>query len=106
MASFVATVTSAWAELGGQLVEHGFRSATRSDAGAGKSVIEVEGPGSTALIEAWEHAHCLDTTVLYMPSRESAVLSAGPCPSHAAVHERLLALCAVLLKRAGESSAA
>jgi hypothetical protein len=106
MASFVATVASVWAEVGAELVEHGFRSSARLEAGAGKAVFEVEGPGSTAVIEAWEHAHCLDTTVLYMPSHESAVLSAGPCPSHASVHERLLALRAVLLKRAGEFSAA
>jgi hypothetical protein len=103
---FATTVTEAWAEVSAQLVEQGFRSGARSDATRGKAVIEVEGPGSTAIIEAWEHAQCLDTTVLYLPSGESVALSAGPCHSYAELQARLLALRTVLLKRAGEHSAA
>jgi hypothetical protein len=103
---FITTVTEAWADVSAQLAEQGFRSGARSDATLGKAVIEVEGPGSTALIEAWEHPQCLDTTVLYLPSGESAALSAGPCQSHAELQARLVALRTVLLNRAGEHSAA
>lgn len=106
MSTFVAKVAVAWAEVGAQLVERGFRSNARSDTSLGKAVVEVEGPGSTALIEVWENAQCLDTTVLYLSSGESAVLSSGPCLSHAELYARLWALRTVLLKRAGEQSAA
>jgi cyanophycin synthetase len=101
MSSFVATVISTWAEVGARLPEYGFRSSARSDTSLGKAVIEVEGPGSTALIEIWEHAQCLDATALDLASGGSTVLGAGPCHSYAEAHARLLALRTNLLKHAG-----
>jgi hypothetical protein len=68
--------------------------------------MEVEGVGIAALVEVWEHARCLDITVLHLPSGKSSALAAGPCPSEAEVLPRLVALRTALLNHAGEQSAA
>lgn len=93
---FLAPVSNKWAAAASVLAAPTFRSQLRVDAEIGKLVIEVETTKHLALVEAWEHASCLDVTIMDARSRSSTVLAAGPCDSDAQVSERLSALCAAL----------
>ena len=61
-----------------------------------KLVIEIEGAGHVATIEAWEHASCLDITVLELASKASTILSAGECRSLDDMKERFAQLLLVI----------
>ena len=43
----------------------------------------------TRLVELWEHARCLDTTLLVNGEQQARILSAGPCADETALLSRL-----------------
>jgi hypothetical protein len=93
---FLASVSNKWMAAASALPAQTFRSQLRVDAEIGKLVIEIETPNHVALVEAWEHASCLDVTIVDARSLASTSLAAGPCSNEAQVNERLAALCATL----------
>ena len=95
---FLSAVGNRWSEVALVLAERGARSELRSSGELGKMVIDIECPTHVALVEAWEHAQCLDVTVLHLASGESTILSAGPCSSEKEIDIRFLALRTALLK--------
>jgi hypothetical protein len=99
MGSFIATVIEVWVDIDAELRERGFISKSHQSADGEKAGIEIEGPDRVALVEVWERAQCLDTTVLYVPSRKSVVLAAGTCESQAEAFSRLETLKAKLIER-------
>ena len=93
---FLAFVAAEWAAIGPALAAQNFVFQIHISAGLRKLAIEIETPTHVALVEAWEHANCLDATVMDARSLASTMLAAGPCTSEAQVSERLAALCARL----------
>jgi hypothetical protein len=68
--------------------------------------IELKCAGLLGLVQAWEHAECLDFTYMLLPSKASGILFAGPCKSHAEAAERLRQACAFVQQhRDGERDA-
>ena len=54
-----------------------------------KAAIEIQLPECTALIELWEHARCIDTTIHMNGKQQGIVLAAGPCANEQLVRERI-----------------
>lgn len=100
MTSFVSAVVQEWEKIAVPLVERRFKFSTNHSAELGKAVIEIEGPDRVALVEVWEHANCLDTTVHHTSSQQGAILAAGPCQSQDEAFARLVALRGALLRPA------
>lgn len=106
MTSFVSAVVQEWAKLAAPLVERGFKFSTNQSAELGKAVIELKGSDRVALVEVWEHAHCLDTTVHHTSSQHGSILAAGPCQTLDEAVARLVALQVALLAPANGYGAA
>jgi hypothetical protein len=99
--TFVRSVLEAWEPASVELAARGFRSESKVDECSGTGAVEIQGNGVYALIQVWEHAHCLDATVLYGASGRSQVLAAGPCRSTDEAQERISKLRAGLLEKGG-----
>jgi len=97
MQSFVASVIEAWAQLAPPLLVRGFTCNTKQRTDLGKAVIQLVGPGATALIEIWEQGRSLDTTLHPVSSPRGTILAGGSCQSHAEAIGRLAALRDALL---------
>lgn len=95
--AFLDNVARRWNEVVSSLSAGGVRSQAHRSSEFEKMVIEVESSTQAATIEAWEHAHCLDVTVLHLKSGVSTILSSGPCADASDLDSRLLSLCDVLL---------
>jgi len=95
--SFVESVLCAWLELAPELLPLVIAMNIKRLPDGSKATIEVETSRYVALIEVWEHAACLDTTVLRIDTKEDKALAAGSCNGQQEVLERLRALRDVLL---------
>ena len=97
--TFVENTISTWLNL--QLaLSHLLISSTVSRLpDGGKAVIEIETSSHLALVEIWEHALCLDTTIHATNEEQGSVLASGPCKGLGEVAERLNALQAALLPK-------
>jgi hypothetical protein len=96
--SFLDFVSSTWQEHERELFDAGFRSQLKQSEERKTLGIEVEGPRQLASVQAWEYANCLDVVVMELPTKNSRILSAGPCSSFADAQSRLAALRAILLE--------
>ena len=88
--SFIEGAVETWLRIAGtRLVQSS--NVVRSSDGQ-KGVIEIQLPEHSALVELWEHAHCLDMTLLVNGEQQARVLCAGPCANETALLLRLQAL--------------
>jgi hypothetical protein len=94
--TFVQKVLRAWAGLAAELSPLGIASNVSALPNGSKGVVEIQSQEHLALIEVWEHAHCLDTTLHQERAATGTILAAGPCTSWHEAEERLQALRAAL----------
>ena len=95
--SFVETVVKTWLALQQGLSPVLVASQVRRLPDGSKLVIELETQKHLALIEAWQHAECLDTTIHRIGVQQGTTLAAGPCVGAKELDARLLALRDALL---------
>ena len=55
----------------------------------GKLGVELKSRDLLGLLQAWEHAHCLDFDYMKLPSGEAGTLFAGSCANSAEMAQRL-----------------
>jgi hypothetical protein len=94
--TFVEHVIATWHVLEAEAPRLGTTSAVKRSSDGTKGVIEIRTPGSLATVEVWEHANCLDTTILREGEGMGVILAAGPCVNRAESTERLRTLRKVL----------
>ena len=85
--SFIEGAVETWLRIAGARLAQASTVARSSD--GQKGVIEIRLPEFTALVEFWEHARCLDTTLLVNGEQQARILSAGPCADAHALLSRL-----------------
>jgi hypothetical protein len=100
--TFVEQIISAWQLLEAESPDPRITSSVKRLPDGSKSAIEIHAPSQLAVVEVWEHANCLDTTILREGEQSGVTLSAGPCANRAEGIERLRFLRATLT---GNSSA-
>ena len=91
--SFVETVVEKWLALEPALANVLISSDVLRLPDGSKIVIELQTTSNLALIEAWEFATCLDTTIHRLDAAQGTILAAGSCLSSDETEERLVALC-------------
>ena len=89
MGPFLCFVTERCDQMHHELARTGCQVDRRVALDSRKLGVEVQSSAHLALVEAWEHARCLDVTVMERTSGESRILSAGPCATNAEVESRL-----------------
>ena len=94
--SFVETVIEMWLASEPALSHVLISSNVRRLPDGSKIAIELQTTNHLALIEAWEYATCLDTTIHRLDAAQGTILAAGSCASSDAAEERLVALCKAL----------
>jgi hypothetical protein len=77
--SFLDLVAASWRELALSLRNSGISSDERRSNQIEKLGIEINSPTHVAILEPWEHANCLDATIMERATGESEILFAGPC---------------------------
>jgi len=82
--TFLQAIEQSWSKTG-----DAYHSKMRRLNDRSKIVLEVVTPEHLVLIEGWEHASCLDITVMDIHSRTSSILSAGPCATRDEIGVRL-----------------
>lgn len=87
--AFLASVVEAWAPYGAQLELANVEIDLRIDEEHAKLGVELKSDGMLGILQAWEHAHCLDFDYMKLPSQEAQILFAGPCDSPAEMAQRL-----------------
>ena len=85
--SFIEGAVETWLRIAGTRLVQASKIARSSD--GQKGAIEIQLPEHTALVELWEHARCLDTTLLVNGQQQARILSAGPCLDEGALLSRL-----------------
>jgi hypothetical protein len=100
--TFIEHVIASWHGLAAEARNFEIFSAEKHLSDGSKGVIEVRALGHLATVEAWEHANCLDTTILREGEQTGTILAAGPCANQVESLERLRALQKALL---GDSDA-
>lgn len=86
---FLASVLAAWHPYQARLSRLNIQCTAHLNEERGTLGIEVEGPSAVGLIQAWEHASCLDFTYTRIPSLDSVLLFAGPCDTPNEPEDRL-----------------
>ena len=94
--TFVEHVIAAWYTLEAESPHLGITSAVKRLPDGSKGAIEIESPTHLALIEVWEHANCLDTTILRAGEQRGVILAAGSCITRIESIERLRSFRAAL----------
>ena len=82
--TFLQAVEQSWSEIGDSYQSSVCRLDDRS-----KVVLEVIAPEHLALVEGWEHASCLDISVMDIQARTLSIISAGPCATRDEIGVRL-----------------
>jgi hypothetical protein len=100
MGPFLSFIAQLCDELHHELAESGAQASRRVAADSKKMGVEVHSASHIALVEVWEHGHCLDITVMDRASGKSLALSAGPCATDAEALSRLQALSTLIRARA------
>ncbi len=85
--SFIEGAVEIWMRIAGTRLVQASKVVRSSD--GQKGAIEIQLPEHTALVELWEHGHCLDTTLLFNGQQHARILSAGPCLDEIALLSRL-----------------
>jgi len=85
--SFIEGAVRTWLRIAGDRLVQASTVVRSSD--GQKAAIEIQLPECTALVELWEHACCLDTTLLFHGEQQGKILSAGPCADENALLLRL-----------------
>ena len=96
--NFLDSVVQQWEKLRSRLGGEIVRSEVKWVPDRTKMAIEIKTHNYLALIEAWEHAHCLDITVLPIARGEGRVLCAGECVASTELEQRLALLRNALLQ--------
>ena len=94
--TFVEYVIASWHVLEAEVPRLRATSTIKRSSDGTKSVIEIYAPSSLATVEVWEHANCLDTTILREGEAMGVILAAGPCVNRTESVERLRTLRKVL----------
>jgi hypothetical protein len=98
--TFVESVVHTWLELQPSLAGVLIASKVKRFPDGSKIAIEIQTQDRLALVEAWEHAMCLDTTIHQGGADSGTILAAGACEQRSEIKVRLLGLSnALLLKR-------
>ena len=95
---FIQRTIDAWQTLVADAPALAASSTVRRSADETKAVVEIETPSHTALIELWEHASCLDTTILKSGEERGVILAAGLCTSESEAIARLVQLKRMLIE--------
>jgi hypothetical protein len=90
--TFVEHVIASWHALAAEARNFEIVSAAKRLSDGSKGVIEIRALGHLATVEVWEHANCLDTTILRAGETTGVILAAGPCANQIESLERLRAL--------------
>jgi hypothetical protein len=94
--TFLDLVSASWRELALSLKASGIRSNEHRSNQIEKRGIQIESLTHIALLEAWEHANCLDATIIERTTGASEILFAGPCGAREEIEPRLRKLCDTL----------
>jgi hypothetical protein len=90
--TFVEHVIASWHALAAEARNFEIVSAAKRLPDGSKGVIEIRALGHIATVEVWEHANCLDTTILRAGEQTGVILAAGTCANQLESLERLRAL--------------
>ena len=90
--TFIEHIIAAWHTIEVEDPHLGITSVVKRLPDGSKGAIEIHSPTHLALIEVWEHANCLDTTILRAGEQKGVILAAGSCISRIESIERLRSL--------------
>ena len=97
--AFVESVLHTWLELRPSLSGVLITSDLKRSSDGSKLGIEIQTQNHLALVEAWEHATCLDITLHQAGAESGTILVAGACAERSEIKARLLRLCNALLPK-------
>ena len=90
--AFLARLINVWEMYRTPLAQLGVENALKGDDGRGTLAIELSSPSMLGVLQAWEHASCLDFTYMLLPDGEGVILFAGPCVNPDDLETRLRSL--------------
>jgi hypothetical protein len=87
--AFLASVVEAWAPYAAQLESANVEVDLKIDEEHAKLGVGLRSDRLLGVLQAWEHAHCLDFDYMKLPSGEARMLFAGECESSVEMAQRL-----------------
>jgi hypothetical protein len=87
--SFVDFVLREWDQVASTIHSSSMNQNIKRDLEHDTAGIEIESRDFLVVVQIWEHAECLDVTVMEKNSGTSKMLSAGPCDRREEARRRL-----------------
>jgi hypothetical protein len=87
--SFIEQTIETWLAITVDIPAVAELSTIQRSSDATKAAIEIETSTHLGLIEIWEHANCLDTTIHESGQPRGLILAEGPSSDDSVTHQRL-----------------